>query len=99
MGQGDPAAVQPHLSVAVRAVGDAPRVAGEALAVDHDLVLPAAAVRGPRLHRADCWIDNGENLTTAEASVDAARPDVEPCRLCRPSPLRPCKAKYLSGGA
>ncbi|MFF3256800.1 DUF6233 domain-containing protein [Actinacidiphila glaucinigra] len=38
------------------------------------------------LHRTDCWIDSGEDLTPVEASHEAARPNVELCPLCRPSP-------------
>ncbi|WP_431969380.1 DUF6233 domain-containing protein, partial [Actinacidiphila sp. bgisy160] len=38
------------------------------------------------MHRRECWIDNGEELTAAEASQYAARPAVELCRLCRPDP-------------
>lgn len=50
--------------------------------------LPTAVGQAPRqiLHRGDCWIDGGEDLTTAEASQHAARPAVEQCQLCRPSP-------------
>nr|WP_272925116.1 DUF6233 domain-containing protein [Streptomyces sp. SID8377] len=50
--------------------------------------LPTAAGQAPReiLHRTDCWIDSGEDLTPTEASHQAARPNVELCPLCRPNP-------------
>ncbi|WP_406275043.1 DUF6233 domain-containing protein [Actinacidiphila glaucinigra] len=50
---------------------------------------PPPVGQAPRevLHRADCWIDNGEDLTSAEASAHAARPNVQLCQVCRPNPL------------
>ncbi|MFF7216888.1 DUF6233 domain-containing protein [Streptomyces sp. NPDC008238] len=68
--------------------GDQPWVSGPAPGwrLQH---LPTPAGQGAReiLHRADCWIDHGEDLTAEEASGHARRPNVELCRLCRPSLL------------
>ncbi|WP_419249713.1 DUF6233 domain-containing protein [Streptomyces griseorubiginosus] len=49
--------------------------------------LPSAAGRPPRyvLHRQDCWIDDGQALTGAEATAWAARWDVRACELCSPN--------------
>ncbi|MFD8079281.1 DUF6233 domain-containing protein [Streptomyces sp. NPDC059718] len=71
--------------------GDRPWVSGPAPGwkLQH---LPTAAGQAPRqiLHRMDCWIDSGEDLTSEEASGHVARPTVELCQLCRPSPpVRP----------
>lgn len=67
--------------------GDQPWVSGPAPGwrLQH---LPTAAGQPPGriLHRRDCWIDNGEDLTLEEASGHAARAAVELCRLCRPDP-------------
>ncbi|MET9878555.1 hypothetical protein ABZZ36_28560 [Actinacidiphila glaucinigra] len=67
--------------------GDRPWISGPAPGwrLQH---LPTAAGQAPRqiLHRTDCWIDSGEDLTPVEASHQAARPNVELCQLCHPSP-------------
>ncbi|MET9878594.1 DUF6233 domain-containing protein [Actinacidiphila glaucinigra] len=67
--------------------GDQPWVSGPAPGwrLQH---LPTAVGQPPRriLHRRDCWIDSGEDLTLEEASGHAARTAVELCRLCRPDP-------------
>ncbi|WP_143681683.1 DUF6233 domain-containing protein [Actinacidiphila glaucinigra] len=68
--------------------GDQPWVSGPARGwrLQH-LPTPVGQALREVLHRADCWIDNGEDLTSAEASAHAVRPNVQLCRVCRPNPL------------